>query len=420
MTAEQLKEVYLDQKTSFVKKDKLIDRTIDLAKYINTSQIVVITGVRRSGKSSLLYLISKKMGLKEKDYCYLNLDDERIPQDLSVFEEIYSLHRRMYQNEPVFFFDEVQNIKGWERFVNRLYEKGAKVFVTGSNATLLSSEISSSLTGRNKTLELLPFSFEEYLRFKKVNLDVNRLDSDAKALLLAHFDSFIKTGGFPLVIRENDTELLDTYFKDILYRDIVARYRITQVEEIKQIGTYFAANVAKLFSISTLQKITGIKSTASINDYLHYYAQSFLYYFIRKFDYSVKKQILNPRKVYAVDHGLANRIGFSFSKNKGRLLENIVFLQLVRQNAEIFYFSRKKECDFVIKQGVDITGAIQVCYALNHDNYEREVNGLLEAVNEFHLSRGLLLVYESEIKQEDLPQNIQLINVWRWLMKNEK
>ena len=135
MTTEQLKEVYLDQKMSFVKKDKLIDRTIDLAKYINTSQIVVITGVRRSGKSSLLYLISKKMGLKEKDYCYLNLDDERIPQDLSVFEEIYSLHRRMYQNEPVFFFDEVQNIKGWERFVNRLYEKGAKVFVTGSNAT---------------------------------------------------------------------------------------------------------------------------------------------------------------------------------------------------------------------------------------------------------------------------------------------
>lgn len=417
MNIEQLKEIYLDQKMVFVKKDKLIDRTIDLTKYINTSQIVVITGVRRSGKSSLLYLISKRMKLKEQDYCYLNLDDERIPQDISILEDVYSLHRKMYQNEPVFFFDEVQNIKGWERFVNRLYEKGAKVFVTGSNATLLSSEISTSLTGRNKTLELLPFSFEEYLRFKKANIDINRLDSDAKALLMAHFDSFIKTGGFPLVVKEDDTELLDTYFKDILYRDIIARYRVTQVEEIKQIGTYFAANVAKLFSISTLQKITGIKSTASINDYLHYYAQSFLYYFIRKFDYSVKKQILNPRKVYAVDQGLAKRIGFNFSENKGRILENIVFLQLLRQKAEVFYFSRKNECDFVIKQGVDVTKAIQVCYTLTHDNYDREVNGLSEAVNEFNLPAGLLLVYDSAIKQEDLPENIKLVNVWRWLME---
>jgi len=417
MNIEQLKEIYLDQKRVFVKKDKLIDRTIDLTKYINTSQIVVITGVRRSGKSSLLYLISKRMKLKEQDYCYLNLDDERIPQDISILEDVYSLHRKMYQNEPVFFFDEVQNIKGWERFVNRLYEKGAKVFVTGSNATLLSSEISTSLTGRNKTLELLPFSFEEYLRFKKANIDINRLDSDAKALLMAHFDSFIKTGGFPLVVKEDDTELLDTYFKDILYRDIIARYRVTQVEEIKQIGTYFAANVAKLFSISTLQKITGIKSTASINDYLHYYAQSFLYYFIRKFDYSVKKQILNPRKVYAVDQGLAKRIGFNFSENKGRILENIVFLQLLRQKAEVFYFSHKNECDFVIKQGVDVTKAIQVCYTLSHDNYDREVNGLSEAVNEFNLPGGLLLVYDSAIKQEYLPENIELVNVWRWLME---
>jgi predicted AAA+ superfamily ATPase len=416
MTTEQLKEIYLDQKRVFVNKTGLIDRDIDLEKYIQTSQIVVITGVRRSGKSSLLYLISQQMGLQEQDYCYLNLDDERIPHEVSIFEDMYSLHRQMYGNKPVFFFDEVQNIKGWERFVNRLYEEGAKIFITGSNATLLSSEISTSLTGRNKTIELLPFSFSEYLRYKESTIDIQQLDSETKARLINHFDAFMKMGGFPLVVKENDTELLDAYFKDILYRDIIARYRISQLEEIKQIGIYFAANSAKLFSISTLQRITGVKSTASINDYLHYYAQSYLFYYIRKFDFSIKKQILNPRKVYTVDQGLSNRIGFNFSQNKGRVLENIVYLQLLRNSSDIFYFSRKNECDFVIKQGLEIKQAIQVCYSLNQENIDRELAGLMEAVEEFKLPKGQLIVYNSDIKQDALPEKVQVIPIWQWLL----
>jgi len=416
MTTEHLKEIYLDQKRVFAGNTGLIDRDIALEKYIQSSQIVVITGVRRSGKSSLLYLISEQMGLQEQDYCYLNLDDERIPPEISIFEDIYSLHRQMYGNKPVFFFDEVQNIKGWERFVNRLYEEGAKIFITGSNATLLSSEISTSLTGRNKTIELLPFSFSEYLRYKESSIAIHRLDSEGKADLIKYFDAFMKMGGFPLVVKEDDTELLDAYFKDILYRDIIARYRISQLEEIKQIGIYFAANSAKLFSISTLQKMTGVKSTASINDYIHYYAQSYLFYYIRKFDFSIKKQILNPRKVYTVDQGLSNRIGFSFSENKGRVLENIVYLQLLRNHSDIFYFSRKNECDFVIKQGLEIIQAIQVCYSLNRENIDRELAGLLEAMEEFKLPLGQLIVYHSDIKQETLPDNIQMIPIWLWLL----
>jgi predicted AAA+ superfamily ATPase len=356
------------------------------------------------------------MGLQEQDYCYLNLDDERIPHEVSIFEDMYSLHRQMYGNKPVFFFDEVQNIKGWERFVNRLYEEGAKIFITGSNATLLSSEISTSLTGRNKTIELLPFSFSEYLRYKESTIDIQQLDSETKARLINHFDAFMKMGGFPLVVKENDTELLDAYFKDILYRDIIARYRISQLEEIKQIGIYFAANSAKLFSISTLQRITGVKSTASINDYLHYYAQSYLFYYIRKFDFSIKKQILNPRKVYTVDQGLSNRIGFNFSQNKGRVLENIVYLQLLRNSSDIFYFSRKNECDFVIKQGLEIKQAIQVCYSLNQENIDRELAGLMEAVEEFKLPKGQLIVYNSDIKQDALPEKVQVIPIWQWLL----
>ncbi len=417
MTTEQLKEVYLDQKSAFNKKQGLIDRDIDLSVYLKTSQIIVITGVRRSGKSSLLYLISKKLQLKDQDYIYLNLDDERITCDISVFEDVYNIHLQLYDNEPVFFLDEVQNVSGWERFVNRMYEKGLKLFITGSNATLLSSEISTSLTGRNKTIELFPFSFSEYLRFRKQDFDINKLTSDRKAKLIATFNGYQKTGGFPLVVKEQDMDILDTYFKDILYRDIIARYKISRLEEIKQIGLYFASNVAKLFSVSTLQKISGIKSTASINDYLNYYAQSFLFYYVRKYSYSVKKQIFNPRKVYAVDQGFANRIGFNFSANKGRILENIVYLQLLRKRKEVFYFANKGECDFVIKQGMNIEQAIQVCYSLTKENQKREINGLLEAVEEFNLSKGYLIVYESDIKPDLIPDNITIIPIWHWLLE---
>jgi len=420
MTNDQLKEVYLDQKQAFTNKKGLIDRDIELDKYLSTSQIVVITGVRRSGKSSLLYLIHKQMGLKEEEYCYINLDDERVPKNISILQDMYDLHLRWYQNEPVFFFDEIQNVKGWEQFINRLYEKGAKIYITGSNASLLSSEISTSLTGRNKTIELLPFSFKEYLRFKKAKTDIDHLDSNAKNTIIGHFDKFLKTGGFPLVVKENDMELLNNYFKDILYRDIIARYKISQLEEIKQMGLYFAANIAKLFSISTLQKITGIKSTASINDYLNYYGQSFLFYYIRKFDYSVKKQILNPRKVYAVDQGLSNRIGFGFTENKGRILENIVFLQLLRNHDEIFYYTGKNECDFIVKQGLHVTNAIQVCYQLTQENFEREINGLLETINKFNLTNAQLIIYHSEINPENIPQSIQLKYIWKWLLENNR
>jgi uncharacterized protein len=416
MNPELLKEIYLDQKRIFIRKENLISRDIDLESYIHTSQIVVISGVRRCGKSSLMFLIANAMELEDKDFCYFNFDDNRISTDNEILDSLYNLHRQIYGTEPVFFLDEVQNIVGWEKFVNRLYESGLKVFVTGSNASLLSSEISTSLTGRNKIIELLPFSFSEFLRFRKINIDLSLLDSASKALLVKEFNLFSEMGGFPLVVKENDTEFLNDYFKDILYRDIIARYRITQVEAIKQIGIYFASNIAKLFSYSTLQNITAVKSTASINDYLHYYEQSYLFFYLRKYDFSLKKQILNPRKVFIVDQGLANRLGFSFSSNIGRNIENIVFLQLLRLKLEVFYFSAKGECDFVIKQGIQITKAIQVCFSLNKENYQREVGGLQEALKEYNLNNGILIVYNSDIPIEDLPKEIQIFEIWKWLL----
>lgn len=413
----KLKSILLDQKESFnSRKEKLIGREISLDGCIKTSQVVIISGIRRCGKSSLLYLIKEKMLLEEKDYLYFNFDDERISATENILDLLFNLHIEIYGNKPIIFFDEIQNINGWEKFINRIYEQGIKIFVTGSNANLLSSEISTSLTGRNKVIVLYPFSFKEYLSLKKLEFDLESLTSAKSAIIKKSFNSYFEKGGFPLVDIEEDIELIDTYFKDILYRDIIARYNLTQVEEIKQIGIYFASNVGKLFSYSSLQKITGVKSLSSIKNYLEYYAQSYLFFYLKKYDFSISKQIMNSKKVYAVDQGIASRIGFNFSENKGRILENIVFLELLRRGKEVYYYYDKRECDFVIKKAAKIVEAIQVCFLIDKGNEEREYSGLSDAVSSYGLINVIILTYDQEytIKLKDI--DVRVMPVWKWLL----
>jgi len=415
---ERLKEIMFDQKETFNKQKLLITRDIQLEIYIASEQVVIISGVRRCGKSSLLYLIKEQMHLSAENYCYFNFDDERIIPDISIMDIIYSLHVELYGKEPVLFLDEIQNIPGWEKFVNRIYEKKIKVFVTGSNAGLLSSEIATSLTGRNKVIELFPFSFGEFLRFIGHQYDISKLTSTQKALLLRDFSQYNLMGGFPLVIKENDLEIINSYFRDILYRDIIARYRLSQVNEIKQIGLFLASNIGKRFSYSTLQKISGVKSLSSIKDYLGYYEQSYLFFFIMKFDYSHKKQIMNPRKVYTIDPAFTSRLGFHFSGDKGRVLENIVLLELFRRGKEVYYHDGKNECDFIVKKGLKAIEAIQVCLTLDQHNINREFNGLKEAMSAFKIHQGTLLVNEIETDITPDTPGITIIPVWKWLLTN--
>ena len=405
-----------DQKDVFNRGKQLITRDLELDRYTSTKQVVVISGIRRCGKSSLLNLIKEEMNLSEEEYCYFNFDDERILTDVSILESIYNLHIEIYGREPILFLDEIQNIENWEKFVNRIYERGIKVFITGSNASLLSSEIATSLTGRNKQIELFPFSFAEFLRFNGKSYNLDRLSSRSKSFLIQDFTKYLEVGGFPIVVKENDTELINSYFQDILYRDIISRYRLTQVKEIKQIGLYFASNISKLFSYSTLMDISGVKSASSIKDYLYYYEQTYLWFYLRKFDYSLKKQIMNPKKVYGIDSAFVHRLGFSFSENKGRILENIVFLDLLRQGKEVFYHTGKKECDFVIKKGLKIVEAIQVTYSLNDSNFEREISGLLEAMEYYRLGKGTILCFDTIESSKPIPNGIEVQAVWKWLL----
>lgn len=416
MEKAHLREILIDQTEAFLNRTGLIERDLALTSYLDTSQVVVITGIRRCGKSSLLSLIRMALGLNESEFCYCNFDDERIVPYFSLLNDIYSIHLEIYRTEPIFFFDEIQEVPGWEKFVNRMYEQGRKVFVTGSNATLLSSEISSSLTGRNKILKLFPFSFVEYLRMVGNEYLPERLTVKQRSLLLHDLNGYLETGGLPLVVKEKDMEIAHALFQDILYRDIVIRYKLSNVDEIKQIALYLASNIGKLFSYATLQSISGLKSISSVKNYLQFFEASYLFYYLKKFDYSVKKQIMNSRKVFAVDNAIPNRLGFQFSENKGRILENTVFIELLRRGHELYYFSGKNECDFLVKEKLNITEAIQVVYELTATNFQREINGLTEAMQSYNIPKGTLIVYDDKAYRGELPEGISIVPAYAWLI----
>jgi predicted AAA+ superfamily ATPase len=420
MNKDRLKEIMFDQREVFNRQKHLIERNIDYDRYIRTGQVVIVSGIRRCGKSSLLFLFKQKMHLDDPEYCYFNFDDERILRETDILEQLNLLHLEIYGTEPVFFFDEIQNIEGWEKFINRFYERGAKIFVTGSNARLLSSEISTSLTGRNQVLALYPFSFQEFLTFSDHKYNMSGLSSTQRAFLLKDFNHYMSFGGFPLVIKETDLELVNAYFQDILYRDIISRFRLSQVNELRQIGLYFASNTGNIFSYSTIQKFSGIKSLSTIKDYLWYYEQSFLFFYLKKFDYSVKKQIMNPKKVFTIDPSFSNRLGFNFSVNMGKILENIVFLELLRKGKDIYYHSGKHECDFLVREGLKVTEAIQVTWIMSPENMDRELNGLAEAMNEHGLTLGLLITHDEENLIRFKDKQIRLLPCWKWLLQGEQ
>ncbi|MFH1917212.1 MAG: ATP-binding protein [Nanoarchaeota archaeon] len=411
MEKNKLRQVIIDQQDLFKNTEDLIDRDITLN--LKGNEAVIISGIRRCGKSSLLKIISKKiMGTK----LYMNFDDVRLT-DFSTenFEDVQSIAIELFgKGKITYFLDEIQNIQYWERWVNNLYAQDIKVFITGSNSNLLSSEISTYLTGRNKVLRLFPFSFKEYLLLHNVAF-TKHMTSVKISTIFRHFKDYMAKGGFPLVIRNDDLELSKQYFEDILNKDILNRYRIKQIKEIKDLLLYLFSNVGKQYSYSTLQQVTGIKSLSTIKNYIDYFRNAFLLYTVERFDYSVAKQKVSSSKPYAGDNSFLKTIAFNFTENKGKRLENLVYLQLLRENKEVYYHLDKKECDFVLKDGLQIAQAIQVCLDLsNPDTKKREIEGLQNAMHKYKLKNGLILTMEQE--ETINAKNITIYPVWKWLL----
>jgi len=419
MEKEKLRQVLHDQQKLFSQKEELVEREVYLDKYLKGNEIIVITGIRRCGKSSLLKIISKKL---KEDFIYITFDDIRLSDfDIKNFEDIGDIVAEIHgiNTKVTYLLDEIQNVPSWERWVNNLFTREIKVFVTGSNSSLLSSEISTFLTGRNKIIRLYPFSFKEFLLFKHIKPDYKL--TDERRGILSGFNEYFEKGGFPLIIKNNDLELSKQYFEDILNKDIINRYGIKKIKEFNDLVLYLFSNVSKTYSYSTLKHVSGIKSLSMIKNYIEYLKNVFIASTINRFDYSVKKQKVSSSKFYVLDNSFLKTIAFNFSENLGRRLENLVFIELIRRGFEVYYHAEKNECDFVIKEGLKITKAIQVCLSLDNPvTKEREFSGLLEALRRHKLNDGLILTLdkEGEIKKDD--KNIIIKPVWKWLLTTEK
>ena len=411
---EQQKEMNLE--SNFIKREL----TKKVLSFLNLKLPIIITGVRRSGKSTLLYLIKNELKLEDKEFIYINFNDERLTDFLiKDFQKILDfLEEEDFRDNCIILLDEIQETKGWEKWVDRIKNKH-QIFITGSNSKLLSKEISTILTGRSVNVSLYPFSFQEFLNAKNIEINNWKIDLKIQAKLRKYFNEFFSIGGIPKVIVDNDKRLLRENYENILYRDIIKRFNKNLEKPIKEISVYLSSNISNEVSLRALSKTIQIKNLSTLKSILESFENSFLFFFVNKFDFSVRKQIQNPRKVYCIDNGFITEIGFRLSENKGKILENLVFIELKRDGKEIYYLSEKKECDFVIRNGAKINEAIQVCYEFNNKNKERELGGLLEVLKKFNLKKGLILTYNQEDELNIENKKIFIKPVWKWILENK-
>ncbi|NMB79582.1 MAG: ATP-binding protein [Methanomicrobiales archaeon] len=409
----QIEELVLSQKEQFLSRDPGIPREIALERVTKTSAIVVITGIRRSGKSTLMRQIAGAFS----DFLYINFDDDRFMDfGLADFPALMLVFEKISPGVKTLFVDEIQNIEGWERFIRRIHDEGYKVFLTGSNANLLSSELGTRLTGRYTTITLYPFSFREVLRFRSV--DFTRITAKKKAAILAEFDRYLTCGGFADFLKFEDPDYLKRIYDDILFRDIISRAGIREVRGFRQLAHYLITNTANPATYNALKNTLGFKSVMSVRDYVGFLLEAYLLFEIFRYDPSLKKQYVSEKKLYCIDTGLRNAVAFRFSDDKGRLLENLVLIELLRRGRTVFFYKKSGECDFVTEERGRITAAYQVCYDLTRENRERELNGIMSAMKTHGLSSGSILTYNQEERIETEGMSVRVVPAWKWLISD--
>jgi uncharacterized protein len=390
----KLQQEFVKMKLAFTDRNYLQSIKFD------GTHIEVISGIRRSGKSTLMKLLIDEYG---SNVAYFNFEDPRVfnfeVSDFQKLDEVIGEKVRAY------FFDEIQNVPSWEVFIRSLHDRGKKVFITGSNASLLSKDLGTRLTGRHLRHELFPFSYREFLAHLKLDNSVENLTQ------------YVQDGGFPEFIKAKNQEILQTLLKDIVLRDIAIRYGIKNSKTVMDIALYLISNIGKECTYNRIRKLFSVGSTNSVVDYLTWLEDAYLLFFLPKFSWSAKSIAVNGRKVYAIDNGLINANSLSFTKDKGRLLENTVFLYLRQQGMKLFYFREKGECDFVVFDKNICVQLIQVCEEVHSENKKREVYGLLEAMQYFGLKEGFIVTKNQNdvLQVENL--RIQLICAKDFLLK---
>jgi predicted AAA+ superfamily ATPase len=376
MKLSEIREIAIAQKNRLESMDTGLEReSLSQLPDLKTHALIV-SGIRRCGKSTLLHQFIKRLG---KAFFFLNFEDLRLSAfsipDYALLDTAIS-----ESGAGLLFFDEIQSAPQWELYVRQKLDEGFKVIITGSNASLLSAELGTKLTGRHITKELFPFSYNEYLAFKG-------LAKGADSLNL-----YLETGGFPEYLKTGNEEILTQLQSDIIYRDIAVRYGIRDVQSLMRLFTILVSNAAHLVSPSKLAPTVGLKSPSTMLEYFSHLEASYLIQLVPRFAWSAKAQAVAPKKIYIMDSGIIKTGSVSFTQDRGALLENYVFLEFRRHTADIFYFSgQDSECDFIIKPHGGKAICVQVCLELTLDNEDREIRGLEAALEFFNLPTGFIL-----------------------------
>lgn len=427
MQSTEIKRIIQDQEIERIKlleRERIIKRDVNKESLVNAlavPNILTILGIRRCGKSVLSWSI-----LEGENAGYINFDDESLygikTGDLNdVLKAFYDI----YSDPEFIILDEIQNVPGWELFANRL-RRTKKLIVTGSNSNLLSGELSAHLTGRHTDFNLFPFSFREFLAYNEFNLgEVKKFQysTELSAKLENLLEKYTLQGGLP----ENYKlpGMAKTVFSDIIQKDVIKRHKIKDISVIEGLSKYLISNFSREISFSKLRNIFSIGKTATIKNYVKYLQDAYLIIILERFSFKLKQQVIAPKKVYCMDTGIINSIAFKFTEDKGKFIENLVLLELMRRKSyfspgmEIYYYKdhQQREVDFVVKDGTGVKQLIQVCY--NTDDLftkERELNSLIRGSSELNCKDLLIVTWDYEGLEEFKGKNIKFIPLWKWLI----
>lgn len=413
---EQREELEKIEKEEQIIKREYLDEAGKALKYPN---ILAVMGIRRCGKSIFSYLLAK-----DYKFAYINFDDERLVDiKSSSLNKILQSFYELYGEIDYIILDEIQDIPNWEIFVNRL-RRTKRVIITGSSSKLLSRELSTHLTGRYIDINLFPFSFKEFLEknhFKKPTAYTTK----EKAEILNLLREYLEIGGFPESYKFGSM-IVPRIYNDILTKDILLRYKIKKIVELKNLTKYLITNFSEEISYSRLSRILGIKHVSTVSNWISYLESAFLIFKLERFDFKLKQQFIAPKKIYCIDNGIINTIGFKFSENRGKFIENEVALELQRRKSkdhslEVYYWKdyQQNEVDFIVKKGKKIITIIQVTHAdVREDVKEREIDSLVKASTELRCNSLLILTWDYESDEQLKGKKLKYTPLWKWLLNS--
>lgn len=410
---------------------EVLQRNIEID--LNSDFIITITGPRRAGKTYFCFQIIKDILQKrvsKENIFYINFEDNKLlgaeAEDLEkLLETFFELYQTNKNQKIYLFLDEIQAVKNWDSWVRKIYDtrKDIKLILTGSSSKLLSKEISTKLRGRVINKEIFPLSFKEILLWKKIKYNLKTVSySKDKIKIKKEFSSFVLNGGYPAIIIQNvqKENILQNYYESMIFKDIIERYKIEDIKKLKALANLLFESVSKEISynkIANKLKSIGLNiSKNTIIEYISYFEDAYFFFQNLKYEYSLTKQLGSIKKIYCIDNGLLNSVSFKFSEDFGKLMENLVYIELKRRGKQVYYHRTNYECDFLVINKSKVCSAIQITKKLDEDNEKREVSGLLEAMKAYNLNEGLLLTEDQEDKKSIGNKKIIILPIWKWLL----